>query len=167
MRQITVKRGLDVRDFPMVTFGGSGSLLACRLMDILGLGTVLVPPDPGNVSAFGLLTVDVRTTTCGPAVHAATSTWRPLAGDLRRAGGPGGRGARPRGLRRRRQVFERSADLRYVGQAFEVRVPAPAGRSTRRGGPRWCDRFHDAHGALYGYGFRGDRQQTSNGSTCG
>src|SRR5690606_41079448 len=49
LRQVTVKRGLDVRDFPMVTFGGSGSLLACRLMDILGLPAVLVPPNPGNV----------------------------------------------------------------------------------------------------------------------
>src|SRR5690606_29100846 len=60
LRQVTVKRGLDVRDFTLTTFGGSGSLLLCRLMDILGIGTVLVPPDPGNVSAFGLLTVDVK-----------------------------------------------------------------------------------------------------------
>src|SRR4029450_9361194 len=34
IRQITVKRGLDVRDFPMVAFGGSGPLLVCRLIDI-------------------------------------------------------------------------------------------------------------------------------------
>ncbi|HEY5988951.1 MAG TPA: hydantoinase/oxoprolinase family protein, partial [Streptosporangiaceae bacterium] len=60
VRQITVKRGLDVRDFMMTTFGGSGSLLACRLIDILGLKGVVVPRDPGNVSAFGLLTVDVK-----------------------------------------------------------------------------------------------------------
>src|SRR5262249_61340140 len=60
LRQVTVKRGLDVRDFTLTTFGGSGSLLLCRLMDILGIPTVLVPPNPGNVSAFGLLTVDVK-----------------------------------------------------------------------------------------------------------
>src|SRR5262249_11825727 len=60
VRQITVKRGLDVRDFTLVTFGGSGSLLLCPLIDILGVRDVLVPPNPGNVSAFGLLTVDVR-----------------------------------------------------------------------------------------------------------
>src|SRR6185369_1256688 len=60
LRQVTVKRGLDVRDFALTTFGGSGSLLLCRLMDVLGVPTVLVPPDPGNVSAFGLLTVDVK-----------------------------------------------------------------------------------------------------------
>ena len=60
VRQITVKRGLDVRDFTLVTFGGSGSLLLCPLIDILGVPEVLVPVNPGNVSAFGLLTVDVR-----------------------------------------------------------------------------------------------------------
>ena len=60
LRRITTKRGLDARDFPLVTFGGSGSLLACRLMDLLSLPLVLVPPNPGNVSAYGLLTVDVR-----------------------------------------------------------------------------------------------------------
>ena len=48
VRQVTVQRGLDVRDFTLVTFGGSGSLLACRLIDILGLRGVLVPPNPGN-----------------------------------------------------------------------------------------------------------------------
>src|SRR3712207_7411138 len=37
LRQVTVARGLDVRDFTLTTFGGSGSLLACRLMDVLGL----------------------------------------------------------------------------------------------------------------------------------
>ena len=60
LRQVTVKRGLDVRDFTLTTFGGSGSLLLCRLIDVLGLPAVLVPPNPGNVSAFGLLTVDVK-----------------------------------------------------------------------------------------------------------
>jgi len=43
LRQVTVQRGLDVRDFTMTTFGGSGSLLLCRLVDILGLEGVLVP----------------------------------------------------------------------------------------------------------------------------
>ena len=60
LRQVSVKRGLDVRDFMLATFGGSGSLLACRLVDILGLAGVVVPQNPGNVSAFGLLTVDVK-----------------------------------------------------------------------------------------------------------
>ena len=60
IRQVTVKRGLDVRDFDLCAFGGSGPLTACRLIDILGLRTVFVPRDPGNLSAFGLLATDLR-----------------------------------------------------------------------------------------------------------
>ena len=76
LRQVTVQRGLDVRDFVLTTFGGSGSLLACRLIDILGLQAVLVPQNPGNVSAFGLLTVDVR--------NDYVQTWVRSEGDLER-----------------------------------------------------------------------------------
>jgi N-methylhydantoinase A len=60
LRQVTVQRGLDVRDFVLATFGGSGSLAVCRLLELLGLPAALVPRDPGNLSAFGLLTVDVK-----------------------------------------------------------------------------------------------------------
>ena len=58
--QVTVKRGLDVRDYMLVAFGGSGPLLAGRLVDMLHLRGALIPPSPGNVSAFGLLTVDLK-----------------------------------------------------------------------------------------------------------
>ena len=48
LRQVTVKRGLDVRDFMLTTFGGSGSLLACRLIDILGLRRRDRAAEPGQ-----------------------------------------------------------------------------------------------------------------------
>ncbi len=100
LRQVTVKRGLDVRDFTLTTFGGSGSLLLCRLMDILGIPTVLVPPNPGNVSAFGLLTVDVKNDYVQTHVSLAE---RLDAGVVSAAydalTGAGGRGAGQGGLR--------------------------------------------------------------------
>ena len=90
LRQVTVAKGLDVRDFTLTTFGGSGSLLACRLMDILNLPRTLVPPNPGNVSAFGLLTVDVRNDYVQTVVakHADLDL-DPRAGGVRRPRGPG------------------------------------------------------------------------------
>ena len=86
-----VKRGLDVRDFMLTTFGGSGSLLACRLVDILGLAGVVVPQNPGNVSAFGLLTVDVKNDYVQTAVarHDVTRPRR-RAAHLRRPHSEGG-----------------------------------------------------------------------------
>ncbi len=160
LRQVTVKRGLDVRDFPMVTFGGSGSLLACRLMDILGIPAVVVPPDPGTVSAFGLLTVDVRHDLVRTRVSrhddldagAVAEVVGELTEHTREA-------LRTEGFADDDQVIERSADLRYLGQAFEVRVPCPAGAIDRDWSDAVVEAFHDAHHALYGYHFRGKADQ--------
>ena len=160
LRQVTVKRGLDVRDFTMATFGGSGSLLLCRLADVLGLAGVLVPRDPGNVSAYGLLTVDVRNDYVRTAVsrHADLD---PVAladhyADLQeQAAASLGR----EGFGRDRQVHRRSADLRYAGQAFEVRVPAPEGPVDSAWADQVAKAFHDAHEQLYGYAFRDDPRQ--------
>ncbi|MEX5721481.1 hydantoinase/oxoprolinase family protein [Geodermatophilus maliterrae] len=160
LRQVTVARGLDVRDFTLTTFGGSGSLLACRLMDVLGLPRTLVPPNPGNVSAFGLLTVDVRNDHVQTAIqrHADLDLARVRAGyaaleDAARTALDG------EGFARAEQEVQRSADLRYVGQAFEVRVPVAAGELTPAAADDVAAAFHAAHRRLYGYDFADDPRQ--------
>ncbi|MFF4199016.1 hydantoinase/oxoprolinase family protein [Nonomuraea sp. NPDC001831] len=153
IRQLTVKRGLDVRDFPLVTFGGSGPLLACRLIDILGLPAVVVPRDPGNVSAFGLLTVDVKNdyvrtyVTRDLALKTAAQIFQELEGQAAEALDREGFDD---------PVHVRSADLRYYGQAFEVRVTAPAGPLDDDWKRTVIEAFHDAHEKLYGYAYRDD-----------
>jgi N-methylhydantoinase A len=160
LRQVTVKRGLDVRDFTLTTFGGSGSLLLCRLMDILGIPTVLVPPDPGNVSAFGLLTVDVKNDYV--LTHVALDA--ALDVDALRAAYDGltaqARDALLReGFAEGDHVFQRTADVRYFGQAFEVRVPVPDGDLDRTTLDGVAAAFHAEHRGLYGYDFAGDPSQ--------
>lgn len=160
LRQISVKRGLDVRDFMLATFGGSGSLLACRLVDILDLAGVVVPQNPGNVSAFGLLTVDVKNDYVQTQVAkdtnldvaAVATTFEQLSKQAADA-------LTGEGFADEVHTFQRSADLRYFGQAFEVRVPAPAGEITREWADQVTDAFHNEHKALYGYDFRGDNSQ--------
>ncbi|MEY9929313.1 N-methylhydantoinase A [Catenulispora sp. GP43] len=157
LRQVTVKRGLDVRDFQLTAFGGSGALLACRLVDILGVRGVLVPPDPGNVSAFGLLTVDVRNDYVQTYVrrHDRVDAERvsEIFGDLERAASEA---LHTEGFSAAEQVFKRSADLRYFGQAYEVRVPVPDGEFAA---DSVVDAFHTAHEVMYGYSFRDDARQ--------
>jgi N-methylhydantoinase A len=156
VRQLTVKRGLDVRDFTLTTFGGSGSLLLCRLIDVLGLRGVLVPPNPGNVSAFGLLTVDVKNDYVRTAVRrhddldpvAAEGIYTELQDEAAAA-------LSAEGFADSEHRFVRSADLRYFGQAFEVRVPVDAVLDP----DAVAGQFHDAHRALYGYDFRDDLGQ--------
>jgi N-methylhydantoinase A len=160
VREITVKRGLDVRDFTLVTFGGSGSLLACPLIEILGVRGVLVPCNPGNVSAFGLLTVDVRTDyvrTCVArqseldyaAIEASYAGLAERAHDALTA----------QGFAAEEHRLLRTADLRYFGQAFEVRVPVSAGPAGPALAEAAAAEFHAAHRALYGYDFRADPRQ--------
>jgi N-methylhydantoinase A len=160
LRQVTVKRGLDVRDFTLTTFGGSGSLLLCRLMDVLGIPTVLVPPNPGNVSAFGLLTVDVKNDYVQTHVALADvlepATVATAYDDLtaRAAEALAAEGFAPE-----QHQFVRTADLRYFGQAFEVRVPVPDGAVDASVLDEVARRFHAEHRALYGYDFSGDATQ--------
>ena len=160
LRQVTVKRGLDVRDFALTTFGGSGPLLLCRLMDVLGVPTVLVPPDPGNVSAFGLLTVDVKNdyvqthVSLHDALDAATlqAAYDALAGQARAA-------LTTEGFAEETHVFQRTADVRYFGQAFEVRVAVDPGPLDRAAVDEVAGRFHAEHRVLYGYDFSADPTQ--------
>ncbi len=128
IRQATVRRGIDVRDLALCAFGGSGPLEAARLLDVLDLPAAVIPPDPGNLCALGLLTVDVRIDDVRTFV-AAHADLDPAAlaavyGDLedRAAATLAAEGFDPA-----EQRFLRSADLRYDGQAFEVRVDVPAG----------------------------------------
>jgi N-methylhydantoinase A len=157
IRQVTVKRGLDVRDFDLCAFGGSGPLTACRLIDILGLQAVFVPRDPGNLSAFGLLATDLRSDHVQTLVRRhdqldlseLTREYGRLESealaDLERQG-HGGR-------------FSRAADLRYFGQAFEIQVPAPDGALDAGFVGTVEARFHDAHERSYGYCYRDDPRQ--------
>ncbi len=160
LRQVTVKRGLDVRDFALTTFGGSGSLLLCRLMDVLGIQTVLVPPNPGNVSAFGLLTVDVKNDYVQTHVTLAERLEpADVAGRYADLEGLATAALRTEGFPDDQHGFVRTADLRYFGQAFEVRVPVPEGPFEAATAEEVARRFHAEHRALYGYDFATDPDQ--------
>jgi len=157
VRQVTVKRGLDVRDYVLVAFGGSGPLQAGRLVDVLGLKAALVPPEPGNVSAFGLLTVDIKND------YVVTLVQRDDALDLKRLNASfqeleakAHRALTVEGFADSSMRFVRSADMRYFGQAWEVRVEVPPGELDRPLADQVVERFHAAHERVYGYSYRPD-----------
>jgi N-methylhydantoinase A len=149
-----------VRDFVLATFGGSGSLAVCRLLELLGLPAALVPRDPGNLSAFGLLTVDVKNDEVQTAVarHADLDP-AAVAATLAALEERAARSLDAEGFARPAHRYLRSADLRYYGQAFEVRVPVPDGPVDAALAEATVAAFHDAHQRLYGYSFRDDPTQ--------
>ena len=160
LRQVSVKRGLDVRDFMLTTFGGSGSLLACRLVDILDLAGVVVPPNPGNVSAFGLLTVDVKNDYVQTAVARASNLdHAAIDATFERLTERAATALTKEGFAPADHQYVRTVDLRYFGQAYEVRVAAPQGRVDAAYAATVAAAFHDEHRTLYGYDFRDDPTQ--------
>jgi len=160
VRQITVRRGLDVRDFTLVTFGGSGSLLVCALIEILGVRGALIPVNPGNVSAFGLLTVDVRTDFVRTFVARESAVDLPAMEAIYENLSAAANGAlTAQGFPPSEHRLIRTADLRYFGQAFEVRVPVAAAPLAPTSAAEAVEAFHAAHRALYGYDFRGNVRQ--------
>src|SRR5260370_35874382 len=130
----------------MVGFGGPGTLQAGKLLEIPGLKAGLVPPDPGNVSAFGLLTVDVKND------FVLTAVQRDDALDLDRLNASylemeqrARRALSNEGFSEAEMRLVRSADLRYFGQAWGVRVEVPAGPRHRILADLAMARCPDAH----------------------
>jgi N-methylhydantoinase A len=155
VRQVTVKSGLDVRNYVLVAFGGSGPLQAGRLVDLLGLRAAVIPPNPGNISAFGLLTVDLKNDYVATAVQRddrldlgrMNATYADLEAQARSA-------LQREGFPREQMLLSRSADLRYFGQASEVRVDVPACELDRAAASIAVERFHAQHEKTYGYSYR-------------
>jgi N-methylhydantoinase A len=155
IRQVSVKRGLDPRDYTLVAFGGAGPLLAGQLLDLLSLEAALIPPSPGNVSALGLLVVDVK----NDYVHTFVQRHDRLDHDalnahLARLQGLARAALEREGFPPDRMRFVRTADMRYFGQAWEVRVDLPPGHLDAMGGAEAAKRFHDAHEKRFGYSYR-------------
>jgi N-methylhydantoinase A len=140
---ISVQRGYDPRDFLLVAFGGAGPVHANAIAREAQMPTVLVPPSPGIFSATGLLTTDLKrdaaTTVMRPAEEADEAELEALFAELETAGAGE---LEAEGLTRDRVAFQRNLDVRYVGQSFELTIPA---------GPDLLARFHAQHERAYGF----------------
>ena len=163
IQQVSVKRGLDPRDYTLVAFGGSGPLLAGRLVDLLRLRAALIPLSPGNVSAFGLLTVDLKNDYVQTFVQRHDRLdYAAVNAHLARLEGLARDALAAEGFATDDMRIVRSADLRYFGQAWEVAVELPAGTIDERTAAVAADSFHDAHEQRYGYSYR---HATDRGTT--
>jgi N-methylhydantoinase A len=154
IRLVSIERGHDPRQFTLVPFGGAGPLHGVDLADLLGIPRILVPRNPGVLSTVGLLNADVRDD------YVRTRIWEgpEFPADEVRAGFEElaasaqlsqGQQADPA-----RATFERSADLRYRGQGFELTVEVPEPTIDPAAMAALRERFHAAHERLYGYALR-------------
>jgi N-methylhydantoinase A len=143
LRVISIERGYDPVDFAVVAFGGAGGLHVAELTERLGARMAIVPPDPGLLSAYGMLASPVtreasRTVLLRSDAPGTDDAVRAVLGELEADARAAmrGEGADPATL-----TAEREIDARYRGQSFELGVPAEG----------WAAAFHRAHLDRYGY----------------
>lgn len=145
---VSLERGLDPREFSLFSFGGAGPMHAAEVAEEVGINEVIVPPWPGLFSALGMLMSDMKysyvrgilapfdelgETTIERLLHEMTSdaltSLRERAVDVSKA------------------KIQRSLDLRYVGQGYELEIPVPAPVN----GVEAKVAFEEKHESIYGY----------------
>jgi N-methylhydantoinase A/oxoprolinase/acetone carboxylase beta subunit len=155
IRSRTVQKGLDPRDFSLVAFGGAGPLHGAEVAQLLGIPEVLVPPYPGITSAIGLLTTDLKYDAVRTAFQVSDAVdLARLDADLAAMQDDLTARFAADGLGRDQVGFERAADLRYVGQGYELRVALPPTALTEAAVAEAFERFHRQHEIEYGHAFR-------------
>lgn len=166
IRQMTIQRGIDPRGFVLLSFGGSGPAQSPAVMELLGMKACIVPPNPGNVSAFGLLAVDWRTDHIVTRVmHEESVDVAGVADIYARLEHDAVSTLERDGIERARIRLTREADVRYAGQSMEVRVPAPAGTVDASFIADLVAVFHAAHLKAFGYNYAG-RQKVEIVNFC-
>lgn len=146
LRAVSVERGFDPRGCALVTFGGAGGLHAVELARALRIPCVVVPRDPGALSAAGALRADVvkslsRTLMLEVGQHGPTKGIERAFIDMEREA----RAAlRREGFGDEGQRHARTIAARYKGQSFELEIEWGEGH-------RLVERFRRAHESRYGY----------------
>ena len=151
IRLVTIKRGYDPRQFALVVLGGAGPVHGAALAAEMGMAEVLVPEAPGVLAAFGLLAAAIE------HHHARTLQARTDGADLAAVNrclaelDAAGQGRmREEGVPARDVRVAYAADMRYVGQAYELEVPITAPVTPERV-PEIVAAFHAVHERVYGY----------------
>jgi N-methylhydantoinase A len=158
VREVSVKRGRDPRDYALFAYGGAGPLHAAQLAELLGIRRIVVPANPGLGSCLGLLAADVREANVRTFmtredqidVAALLARYAELEAQSRAA--LEGQGVDPAAV-----STERFADLRYVGMATEITVPVAADVADADLIGAIAETFHTAHERSYGYAYRGEQ----------
>ncbi len=152
LRLVSIQRGYDPREFALVAFGGAGPVHACRLAAEMEIPATVIPASPGTFSATGLLVTDLKrdysTTRIERAdrldLDAVEAVYAGLEAQgreaLEREGIPAGDSG-----------CLRQADIRYVGQSYELTLPLPDGKLDEAGIAGVLGEFHGEHDRAYGF----------------
>jgi N-methylhydantoinase A len=158
IRQVTTSRGREPAGYAMVAFGGAGGLFASEVADFLGIRTIISPPNPGNLCAFGLHVSDVRRDYIKTLVRQQSkadadeivSVWE----DLVRMGVAD---IRAEGIPEEKIAIQLVADVRYFGEGHEVQVHIPQNLQGADAVAFMWKQFHGVHDQTFGFNYEGEQ----------
>ena len=156
IRQVTTTRGREPGRYTLVAFGGAGGMFAADVADFLDIRRVLSPPNPGNLSAYGLHVSDIKRDYIRTLVRQQSSAdndeidavWRELEATGRAE-------VMAEGVAEDWIELQRSADVRYVGEGHEVPVAVPLGVLGAEAVDAMWSRFHEVHQETFGFEYEG------------
>jgi N-methylhydantoinase A len=152
VRHVTLERGLDPRDFTLIAYGGGGPLHAASVARELSIGTVIIPQAPGHFSAVGMLMADLRRDYVQTLFKRLDDLEMPdLEAEFRDLESEGRAALERSGLTSDKIIFERAADMRYVGQEHAVAVRMPASVADESARSDIKRRFDEAHEQRYSH----------------
>lgn len=158
IRQVTTTRGRDPGAYAMVAFGGAGGLFAAEVADFLDVRTIVSPPNPGNLCAFGLHVSDVRRDYIRTMVRRQSTAdaaeilaaWDDLV-----RGGIADIAAE--GIAKDKIEIRRVADVRYFGEGHEVQVDIPSDLAGEAAIAHLFKDFHRVHDQTFGFHYEGEQ----------
>ncbi len=151
VKKVLVARGRDPRDFILASFGGAGAMHACFVADSMNIPRIIVPREAGVASAFGATAMDLRHDLeafyFSPVAAADIATINRMYGQLEKDAIAL---LEADGVQAADVLLSRSAQMRYVGQSYEVETPMPSGRLTADDLPAIATNFHKYHEMEFG-----------------
>ena len=148
VRYVTTERGIDVKDFSMVAFGGAAPVQVIDLAEIVGVNEIIVPPSPGVFSAFGFLVADLVHNYVRTSYSLCSETsWNRVEGIFGELEERGHTQLEIDSVPPADRRMTRSLDMRYAGQSHELNVAARDAQSLGE----IVSRFHGVHERHYGY----------------
>jgi len=150
LKLVSVRRGYDPREFTIVAFGGGGSMHAAALGRELRVKQIVVPAAPAVFSAWGMLMADLRNDYIRTMV-ARTDQITPaeLTSIFTEMEKQATEELAAEKVEKSLMVFQRFADMRYLGQEHTVKVPIPGGQLTQKDLAEINERFHQLHEHAY------------------
>jgi N-methylhydantoinase A len=157
VRVISIERGYHPKDFALCAFGGGGAFVAANVARELGIPRAIVPPGPGNFSAFGMLMVDVVHDYSQTSITSlADLDVEPLNAIYATLAEQGHEALAADGFEPDRRTFIPTAELRYRGQEHTVNVPMPSLTLTPDHVSQIISSFNTLHQQKYGHSMHED-----------